>query len=119
MGRFSPRPHNLQPYMQGGPAAFTGGLLRGLSTVTGIKDRAKRTDILEQEAESRQEMRDAQIRQYEDALLSAQIARAQEWDYREEAPVIEHFKQGNSIVGGRLKTEVAEASIHLNQTARS
>jgi len=87
MGRFSPRPHNLTPYLAG-DSALTSGMMRGLTTATGIVDQGRRTSIAKQEADSREEMRDAQINSLENALLESQIQRAREWDYREEAPII-------------------------------
>jgi len=51
-------------------------------------DRGRRTNVLEQEAESREKVRDAQIASLESALLNAQMERAQQWDYRSEAPVV-------------------------------
>lgn len=88
MGRFSPRGHNLAPYMQGGPAALSSGFMSGLNTVTGIKDRGKRTNIMEDEAESREKYRDAQMSELEFRLQEAKRGAQSEWGYRDEAPVI-------------------------------
>jgi hypothetical protein len=62
--------------------------MQGFGFVEDISQRRKRTGIMEQEADSREAMRDATIARLEDALLDAQIQRAREWDYREEAPVV-------------------------------
>ncbi len=87
MGRFSPRPHNLAPYMKQS-SGISEGLLRGLKVSTDIVDQGRRTTVYEKEAESRAKMREAQIASLEDALFANQMERSREWDFRPEAEVV-------------------------------
>jgi hypothetical protein len=62
--------------------------MSGLTTATGIVDQGRRTSIAQQEADSREEYRDAQIAEFEFRLREAERAAQREWDFRNEVPTI-------------------------------
>ena len=87
MGRFSPRGHNLTPYMEG-DSALTRGMLQGFNTVTGVLDRSQRTAIADREQRSQEAYREALMADIAQRMRNLDEERAREWDFRPEAEVV-------------------------------